>query len=137
MTKLGSFFRDFFTPLIVLVVGGVVAYDHLVVREPVVVSKKVDGKLLGRKFAGSIASTFGDAWTVAADSLEQGKSMAEVQASMQTRWQADRSKAFAEQVGPEFSKVLGEGGEPTDPTQRAEVVQLWRDFAVGLKGARP
>ncbi len=136
MAKFGVFFRDFLTPMILLALAGVVAYDHLSPREPAVASPVVNGKTLGRKFAGTVASSFGDAWLSAANTLEQGKTVADAQAAMQASWQEGRAKAFSAQVAPEFSKVLGEGAEPTDPTKRAEVVKLWRDFATGLKGGR-
>ena len=135
MTRLGSFVRDYLTPLLVLVVAGVVAYDHLVPHDGGG-ETVVNGRLLGRQFAKVIAASFGDAWQTAAATLEAGKPMAEAQASLQTKWQNGRSQAFATQVAPEFSKVLAEGVEPTDPTQRAAVVKLWRDFATGLRGGR-
>ena len=136
MAKLGSFLRDYLTPLLVLVVGGIVVHDHLVPREPAGPISVVDGKALGRKFAATVPGTFGDAWQTAAATLEGGKSVAEAQAALQAKWQEGRAKAFATQVAPDFTRVLGEGEEPTDPTQRAQVVQLWRDFAAGLKGGR-
>ncbi len=136
MSKFGAFFRDFLTPTLLLILGGVVVYDHLVPRESLVVPSAVNGKALGRKFAGTVAASFGDAWSSAADVLEQGKPMADAQAAMQAMWQDGRAKAFSTQVAPEFSKVLGEGAEPTEPGKRAEVVKLWRDFASGLKGGR-
>ncbi len=136
MSKFAAFFRDFLTPALVLTLAGIIAYDHLMPREPVVVVSVVNGKVLGRKFAGAIAARFGDAWLFAADTLEAGKSIADAQAVMQAKWQAGRTEAFAAEVTPEFAKVLGEGLEPTNPTQRASVVKLWRDFATGLKGGR-
>ena len=137
MSKIGEFLRDVFTPVLVLMLGGVVAYDHFVPHEPAVVpAAAVDGKALGRQFAGSVATAFGDAWVAAADTLEQGKSISDAQATLQTKWQDGRTKAFTTLVAPEFSKILGEGAEPTDAAQRAAVVKLWRDFAAGLKGGR-
>ena len=137
MSKVSEFVREFLTPLMVLIMGCVVVHDHLVPREPaVVVPAAVDGKTLGRKFAGSVAGAFGDAWAAAAEALEAGKSMADAQSTLQTKWRAARADAFAAQVTPEFSKVLGEGAEPVDPAGRAAVVKLWRDFAAGLKGGR-
>lgn len=136
MSKLGSFFRDYLTPALVLLLGGVMAYDHLAPKDVAVAPTGVNGKALGHKFAGSVAASFGDAWESAAETLAAGKSIAEAQATMQTTWQEGRAKAFATVVAPEFSKVLGEGSEPADAAQRASVVQLWRDFATGLKGGR-
>ena len=136
MSKLGSFFRDFLTPFLVLIMAGVVVYDHSLLGERTGAQANVNGKSLGRRFAASLGSSFGDAWLAGADALDQGKSMGDAQAAMQANWQAGRGKAFATQVAPEFAKVLDEGAEPTDPTQRAAVVKLWRDFAAGLKGGR-
>ena len=136
MAKLGRLFSEFLTPALVLILGGVVVYDHLAIREPVAVAPVVNGKVLGRKFASAVAGSFGDAWTLAADTLEQGKSVADAQAALQAGWQEGRTKAFTMLVTPEFSKVLLEGTEPTTPAQRTEVVKLWRDFAAGLKGGK-
>ena len=136
MQKLGRIFREFLTPTLILILGGVVVYDHLALRDPATQVAAVNGKVLGRKFAGAVAGSFGDAWLMAAETLEQGKSVADAQSALQTGWQEGRSKAFTMLVTPEFAKVLVEGTEPTTPAQRAEVVKLWRDFAVGLKGGR-
>jgi hypothetical protein len=68
--------------------------------------------------------------------MEQGKTVTEAQSALQTTWQEARIKAFTTRIAPEFSKVLPEGQEPTNPADRAEVVKLWRDFAAGLKGGR-
>ena len=136
MGKLGRLFSEFLTPTLVLILGGVVLYDHLAIREPAAVSPVVNGKILGQKFAGAVAGSFGDAWLLAADTLEQGKSVADAQVALQTGWQDGRTKAFTLLVTPEFSKVLLEGTEPATPAQRTEVIKLWRDFAAGLKGGK-
>ncbi len=136
MNKIASFIQGVLTPLAVLVIAGVVAYDHFVPPVPATPQSIVNGKALGRSFAPSVSSSLGDAWLAAADALEQGKDIADAQTSLQAAWQAARIKAFTAQVAPEFSKVLPEGAEPTDPSKRAEVVKLWRDFAAGLKGGR-
>lgn len=96
----------------------------------------VDGAKLGRAYATTVVATLSDAWNAAADSLGQGKTMAEAQAALQQNWQAARAKAFVAAVAPEFAKVLTEGAEPKDDAQRAQVVALWRAFARGLKGGR-
>ena len=136
MQKIVSFIQSVLTPLAVVVLAGVVAYDHLAPRGPAVPQSIVNGKALGRAFAPSVSSSLGDAWLAAADELEQGKGMSDAQTALQAAWQDARTKAFAAKVAPEFSKVLAEGSEPTDPAKRAEVVKLWRDFAAGLKGGR-
>lgn len=136
MNRFAAFLRDYLTPIMVLAIGGVVAYDHFVPREAPSNPETVNGHSLGQKFAKTMAPTFADGWLAAANALEQGKSMADAQAALQTTWQTARSQSFAQQVGPDFNRVLPEGAEPTDPTQRAAVVRLWRDFARGLKGGR-
>ena len=136
MKKFGSFIQGFLTPLAVLLLAGVVVYDHVGGRGPFVPPPIVNGKALGRSFAPTVASSLGDAWLAAANALEQGKGISEAQSALQSTWQDARIKAFSAKVAPEFVKVLPEGLEPTDPAKRAEVVRLWRDFAAGLKGGR-
>ena len=136
MQKIGSFIQGVLTPLAVLILAGIVAYDHLEGRGPAAPRPLVNGKALGRSFAPTVSSCLGDAWLAAANALEQGKDISEAQAALQSAWQDSRIKAFSAKVAPEFVKVLPEGLEPTDPSKRAEVVQLWRDFAAGLKGGR-
>ncbi len=136
MQKLGSLIPNVVTPLLILMIGGVVAYDHFSPKTPSPSTATVDGKALGRSYAPVVASSLGDGWLAAADALEQGKSTPEAQAALQAAWQAARTKAFAAKVATPFSRVLPEGTEPADPARRAEVVRLWRDFASGLKGGR-
>jgi hypothetical protein len=136
MQKIGSFFQTYLTPLAVLVLAGVVIYDHFDAGATPAPQATVNGKALGRSFAPTVASNLGDAWLAAAATLEQGKTVIEAQSALQTAWQDARIKAFSAKVAPEFSKVLPEGQEPTNPAARAEVVKLWRDFAAGLKGGR-
>ena len=136
MTKFASFIQSVLTPLAVLLLAGVVVFDHIEARNPAGPRQVVNGKALGRSFAPTVSSSLGDAWLAAADALEQGKDISEAQAALQAAWQGARVKAFSAKVAPEFVKVLPEGLEPTDPAKRAEVVQLWRDFAAGLKGGR-
>ena len=124
------------TPLAVLVLAGVVAYDHLAPGPRPPRRRRSTARRLGRSFAPAAASNLGDGWLAAADALEQGKTVADAQAALQAAWQDARIKAFAAKVAPEFARVLPEGAEPTDPAKRAEVVKLWRDFAAGLKGGR-
>jgi hypothetical protein len=134
MNKIGSFIQTVLTPLVVLMIGGVVAYDHLPPRSSTAAPAAVDGKALGRAYAPMVAASLSEGWLAAADALEQGKAVPEAQAALHSAWQAARTRAFSARVVPEFSRVLPEGAEPTDPVTRAEVVRLWRDFASGLKG---
>jgi hypothetical protein len=132
--KIGSFIQTVLTPLVVLMIGGVVAYDHFSPRVPPAPTEAVDGKALGRAYAPVVASCLSEGWFAAADALEQGKSVPEAQAALHSAWQSARTRDFSARVVPEFARVLPEGTEPTDPARRAEVVRLWRDFASGLKG---
>jgi hypothetical protein len=91
---------------------------------------------LGRVYAKTVVVTLADAWIAAADALEKGKSVVESRKALQDGWQAARTKAFVEGVAPEFAKVLPEGSEPKDATQRAQAIAFWREFARGLKGGR-
>lgn len=136
MSKINSFFRDFLTPIALFAIAGVLIHDHYVGLTPSGPRPIVDGVSLGKVFAPSVSATLGDAWDAAADALEQGKTVSEAQSALQQTWQDGRVKAFTSKVAPEFSRVLTEGAEPTDPSKRAEVVKLWRDFASGLKGGR-
>ena len=136
MQKIGSFFRDLVTPILVLVMGGVIAHDHFFPRDPADRPSLVDGKALGRSFAPLAASTLAEGWIAAADAIDAGKTVAEAQVSLQQAWKDARAKAFAAKVAPGLNVVLPEGAEPSDPAKRAEVSKLWRDFAAGLKGAR-
>ena len=136
MQKIGSFVQTILTPVAVLVLAGVMLHDRYSTPSPAVPVPFVNGKALGRTFAPMVASNLGDAWLAAADALEKGKTIPEAQATLQAAWQEARIKSFVAKVAPEFRKVLAEGQEPTNPAERAAVVQLWRDFAAGLKGGR-
>jgi hypothetical protein len=81
-----------------------------------------------------LLATYADAWLAAAKTLEEGKPIAEAQKTLQDAWKAARVKAFSEDVAPVFAVVLPEGTEPTSPDKRAQVIDLWRSFAKGLKG---
>ena len=129
--------KDLLTPLAVLVLAGVVGFDHLAHRQaptppPV---PTVNGQALGRAYAPLLLASYSDAWLAAAQTLEDGKPVAEAQKTLQDTWKDARVKAFTNHVGSSFARVLPEGAEPTTPEQRAEVVKLWRDFARGLTAA--
>jgi hypothetical protein len=103
---------------------------------PPVTMTRVDGAQLGKAYARSVVASLSESWNAAADTLAQGKSMAEAQETLQQTWQELRVKDFVAGVAPDFAQVLAEGSEPRDDAQRAEVVALWRAFARGLKGGR-
>lgn len=136
MQKIVSLFRDLITPLLVIGLAGVIAFDHFLPHDRDARPALVDGKALGRSFAPLAASALADGWIAAADAMDSGKSVAEAQAILQAAWKEARVKAFAAKVAPALGVVLPEGAEPNDPAKRAEVSKLWRDFAAGLKGGR-
>ena len=136
MKKTLSFLQNYVTPLVVLILVGVVVTDHMGLNGPTGPQRAVNGRALGRSYAPMVVANLADAWLAAAEALERGKTVSESQEALQQTWQEARIKAFTTKVAPEFIKVLPEGQEPTDPSSRAEVVRVWRDFAAGLKGGR-
>jgi hypothetical protein len=130
--------KKFLTPVSILILSGVALFDHLGPHRasaPMPASS-VDGVVLGKAYAPALVSTYGDAWMAAAKALEDGKPIAEAQKALQDTWKDARIKAFTSQVAPSFARVLPEGAEPSAPQKRAEVVELWRSFARGLKRGR-
>lgn len=131
--------KSLLTPALVLVLSGVVVYDHLVkpyASPTVPVARKVDGAALGRAYAPVVTATLAEAWLAAAKTLEDGKSVADAQSVLQETWRSGRTDHFKAKVAPEFDRVLAEGKEPKDAEERAAAAKLWRDFAKGLKGGR-
>jgi hypothetical protein len=130
--------KELLTPLSLLILAGAILYDH-VVRRPApspAPAPAVNGVALGRAFSTVLESTYADAWLAAAQALEEGRSVADAQKVLQDTWKEARVKAFTSAVGPSFALVLPEGREPASPVQRAQVVELWRAFAKGLKSVR-
>jgi hypothetical protein len=126
--------KDILTPLVVLVLAGVVLFDHLGHRPAPTPppAPTVNGRALGKAYAPLLLASYSDAWLAAAKTLEDGKPVAEAQKILQDTWKDARVKAFTNHVGSKFALILAEGAEPATPEQRAEVVKLWRDFARGL-----
>ena len=118
-------------------VVALVAYDRIrPPSRPPAIATTVDAVALGRAYAPLLAQSYADGWIVAALKLEEGGTVADAQIELQATWSAARRAAFDTAVTPSFSRVLPAGTEPSDPAKRAQVVQLWRDFAKGLKYAR-
>ncbi len=130
--------RDVLTPLSVLMMAGVMLYDHASPRLTTAsaAAPTVSGVALGRAYAPVLVSSYAEAWVAASKTLEEGKSVADAQKSLQETWRAARVEAFTRDVQPDFALVLPEGTEPADPAKRAQVVRLWRAFARGLKSGR-
>jgi hypothetical protein len=131
-------FKEILTPLTVLIFTVVAFIDHRLQRPVPAPSPApaVNGQVLGRAYGPLLLSSYGDAWLAAAQTLEEGKSVAEAEKTLQETWKGARVKAFANHVAPSFGLVLSEGAEPSTPEKRAQVVELWRDFAHGLRGDR-
>ena len=127
-------FKEFLTPASILVLSGVLFYNHTTYRPGPAPAPTVNGVALGKTFAPALSTTYADGWLAAAKVLEDGKSVADAQKALQETWKEARAKAFVAEVAPGFSVVLPEGTEPTSPERRAQVVELWRAFAKGLKG---
>ena len=128
--------KDALTPLAILILSATILYDHFSTRNVPgpTPTPTVNGTALGKKYAPVLVSTYADAWLAAAKVVEDGKPIAEAQKTLQESWKEARVKAFTDEVGPTFAVVLPEGTEPSSPERRAQVVELWRTFAKGLKG---
>ncbi len=93
-----------------------------------------DARALGKAYAPVLATTYADGWVAAAKALEDGKSVEECRKVLQETWKGSRQRSFQAILQPDFSKVLSEGTEPADVTQRARVAAFWKSFASGLRG---
>jgi hypothetical protein len=129
-------FKDYATPVALLILAGVVLFDHFALLALPRPEPAINAQALGRSYAPSLVAGYADAWLAAAKALEDGRSVAEAQGTLQESWKDARVKAFREEVAPVFALVLPEGTEPADAAKRAQVALLWRSFAKGLKGAR-
>lgn len=130
------FTKALLTPLSILTLAGVILYDRESRRAALVEGPRDGGEALGRAYAPVLVTTYANAWVVAAETLEQGKSIADAQRALQESWKEGRVKAFTAQVQPRFSTVLPDGVEPSDRVKRAQVAELWRSFARGLNEGR-
>jgi hypothetical protein len=126
--------KDAVTPLVMLILTATILYDHFSPRSAPAPAPTVNATALGRTYGPVLLSTYADAWLAAAKVLDEGKPVAEAQKTLQETWKTVRVKAFTEEVAPVFGLVLPEGTEPASPEKRAQVVELWRSFAKGLKG---
>jgi hypothetical protein len=138
--------RSILTPVSMLILAVALFVDHRIPRPvpapapvptPVVVPvPTVNGQVLGRAYAPLLLASYSDAWLAAARTLEAGKSVAEAEKTLQDTCKNARVRAFTEHVAPSFGLILPEGSEPSTPEKRAQVVELWREFALGLKGGQ-
>lgn len=128
--------KDALTPLAILLLAGVVVYDHVSGRPGPAPAPTVNGLALGKAYAPVLLTTYADSWLAAAKTLEEGKPVAEAQKTLQETWKEARIKAFTAEVAPGFAVVLPEGTEPANAAKRAQVAELWRAFAKGLRGGR-
>ena len=121
-------------PTMVLLLSLVLLYDRIKTEVCFQAVPSVSAVELGRSYGPTLVASYADAWLAAANALEEGKTVEEAQAVLQSTWKQSRIKAFREGVQPRMSLILAEGAEPATSQQRAEVVKFWRDFSVGLKG---
>lgn len=132
--------KDALTPMLLLVLVATSLYDRIAPRPAPAPSPAptpaVNGAALGKAYGPALLSTYADAWLAAAQAVEDGKAIAEAQKALQDSWKDARARAFTAQVSPGFALVLPEGTEPSSPDKRAQVAELWRSFAKGLKGGR-
>jgi hypothetical protein len=128
--------KDFLTPAAILLMAGVMLYDHLKSPAPPAPNPAINGEALGRAYSKVLTSSYSDAWLAAAKALEDGKTIADAQKVLQDAWKDSRVKAFRAEVQPGFAVILPEGTEPTNAAKRSEVAGLWRAFAQGLKAGR-
>ncbi len=96
-------------------------------------SETAELKALGKSYASVLATTYAAAWRAAAETLENGGTVAQAQKVLQDEWTERRVRAFKAEVAPVLSRILPEGTEPADAAARARVVTAWRAFAAGLK----
>jgi hypothetical protein len=133
--------KGLLTPFSLLILSGVIVHDRATPRAALAQAQAqaqapaaaVNGVALGRAYVPVLATGYADAWLAAARALEEGKSVAEAQATLQETWKDARIKSFRSAVAPAFARVLPEGTEPADAAKRARVAALWRAFAKGLK----
>ena len=129
-------FKDYGTPVSLLILSGVVLFDHVSLLAMPRPEPAINAQVLGRAYAPSLVNSYADGWVAAAKTLEEGKSVAEAQKALQETWREARLQAFRTEVAPVFAIVLPEGTEPADATKRAQVAILWRAFAKGLRAGR-
>ena len=90
--------KEALTPLAILLLAGVVVYDHVVTRPAVAPAPAVNGTALGKTYAPALLASYADAWTAAAKVLEDGKPIAEAQKTLQETWKEALIKAFTAEV---------------------------------------
>lgn len=127
--------RDYATPLALTLLSGVLLFNRFFPPTEAPAAPSVNAVALGRAYAPRLVDSYAEGWIAAAKAVEEGRSVAEAQKSLQDAWKEARTKAFVAEVQPGLSLVLPEGTEPSDASKRAEVGELWRAFARGLKSA--
>ncbi len=91
---------------------------------------------LAKVYGPELLAAFGDGCLDAGSTIGSGKSMVEGQAALQERFKTSRTAAFMVRINPELSKVIGEGAEPRDAAQRADVAKFWTDLGHACKGTK-
>jgi hypothetical protein len=131
-----SGWKKMIPPTAALALTGAILADHPRQAGTARRETRVNATAVGRAYAAQLIGSYADAWDAAASAVEGGMSVAESQQVLQDTWKQSRARAFRERVAPTFSRVLPEGGEPDGASERARVVELWREFARGLRSHR-
>ena len=140
-----NFARDYLTPLAVFIMALVMVVDRLEpgpaptpLPAPAPAPSPSPAPNLtatGHSYGIKLASTYADAWELAADEVDQGKPIASVQADMQAAWKTARTASFADTVEPRLGAILPAGAEP-DAATRPAVSKSYRDLAAGLRSIK-
>ena len=115
-------FKDYLTPVSVLLLAGVIVFDHLSPRVAPSPEPTVNGETLGRAYSPILAATYATAWEAAAQEIEQGKPVAEAQQVFQSTWQDERSRHSNPRFSPasrlSFPKAPNRPTRPSVPRSR-------------------
>lgn len=126
-------FKEFATPLSVLLLASAMLFDHFVGcpdHVPTPGPGPNDAKTAGHAYGVHLATTNAQAWLDAAAAFDAGKTVAEAQAVMQASWLTARQAALSTDLAPVMDSVLPEGAEPT-ASQRTALSACWRAIAAG------
>lgn len=120
--------------LAILALAGAILWTHY--DRPPSPAAPVDGDRLGKQYAPLVARSFGVAWLAARADLLGGKSVSDSEKTYQKSLDDELKKQFDAVVAPAFGRVVPSGTAEVTSAQRADLADLWRDFARGL-GATP
>ena len=89
---------------------------------------------IGRAYPQLMGQSYAWAWEDGAKLLDAGQPVATALGVVHSSWEANRLKAFAENVAPKFAAIVPEGEDESKITieQRRALAAAWREFAKGL-----